>query len=318
MLWLAGFHALDLTTSTPDALCPPLEETRAAVKARVGEVRGDYRAEFALIRASDGRQKLELTLREREAEVLRRELPLDDAGCEDAAQAIALVLERYFDAIEKREPNQAQKSDAPALAKPAPESQLVPIARSEADSAPARQPADSGWRARAGLLYDSELGPAVNLGASFYPSAFRLGPRLRVGVALDVAPFVTRETETFREEKISALTLRSALSLPLTLELAHWSMSAGPWLELRFQRASAPTLPRGQSAYRAVPGVGGFAQIDWRIGGNTALGAGLALGRQVTGAAPRFVLLGDGASRNAVLVPDAWFAEAGLGFTLRL
>ena len=101
MLWLGGFLLLDLTTSTPDALCPPLEEARAAVKARVGEVAGDYHAEFALIRATDGQQALELTLREGRVEVLRRQLPLDAAGCQDAAQAIALVLERYFDAVER-------------------------------------------------------------------------------------------------------------------------------------------------------------------------------------------------------------------------
>src|SRR6188768_841163 len=98
MLWLGGFPALDITTSTPDALCPPIEEARAAIQARVGEVRGDYHVEFALVRGVDGRQVLELTVREAEQQVLARELPLDAGGCEDAAQAIALVLERYFDA----------------------------------------------------------------------------------------------------------------------------------------------------------------------------------------------------------------------------
>ena len=74
MLWLGGFLALDLTTRTPDALCPPLEEARAAVKARVGEVRGDYHAEFALIRADDGQQKLDLSLREGNVAQVARDL----------------------------------------------------------------------------------------------------------------------------------------------------------------------------------------------------------------------------------------------------
>ena len=104
MLWLGGLHALDLTTSTPDALCPPLEEARALVKARVGEVRGDFHAEFGLIRRDDGSQALQLVLREGVEPVLRRELPLDEAGCEDAAQAIALVLERHFDALDRPDP----------------------------------------------------------------------------------------------------------------------------------------------------------------------------------------------------------------------
>src|SRR4051812_27057029 len=121
MLWLGGFPALDVTTSTPDALCPPVEEARAAIQARVGEVRGDYHVEFALVRGVDGRQVLELKVLEAQRQVLTRELSLDGSGCADAAQAIALVLERYFDAVEK----------PPAVSKPEP----IPV---RADEQPSR------------------------------------------------------------------------------------------------------------------------------------------------------------------------------------
>jgi hypothetical protein len=317
MLWLGGFHALDLTTSTPDALCPPLEETRAAVKARVGEVRGEYQAEFALIRADDGQQALELVLRDRQAEVLRRELPLDGAGCDDAAQAIALVLERYFDAIEKGDPSAASKPEnvpstpAPSTSQPAPE-----VAPAAAPSPPARP--QRAWRLRAGAVYDFELGPAASLGAALYPTAFRLSPRVRIGVALDAAQFLTRLTETVREEKISAITLRTAFSLPVSFELSRWSLSTGPWAELRFQRASAPTLPHGRSDYRAVPALGGFADAGWQLAQGWTLGAGFAFGAQFPSSAARFILLEDGARRNEVLVPHAWFAEAQLMLALSL
>src|SRR6478752_343602 len=167
MLWLGGFHALDLTTSTPDALCPPLEETRAAVKARVGEVRGDYRAEFALIRASSGQSALELVLREKEQEVLRRELPLDDAGCDDAAQAIALVLERFFDAIERRSEPAPAEEPAPAQVAPLPHEQPHTATPSAAQERAERERA---WQVRAGFVYDLKLGLADNLGTTYYLS----------------------------------------------------------------------------------------------------------------------------------------------------
>jgi len=314
MLWLGGFHALDLTTSTPDALCPPLEETRAAVNARVGEVRGEYQAEFTLVRADDGQQALQLVLRERQAEVLRRELPLDGAGCDDAAQAIALVLERYFDAIEKREPSEGPKS-AIALEPSAPAaSQPASVAAPEAE--PSVRPAR--WRARAGAVYDWELGPAAGVGVVLYPTAFRPSSRFHVGVALDAAQFLLRSSETVREERITALTLRTALSLPFTFELRRLSLSAGPWAELRLQRASAPTLPHGRSDYRALPGLGAFAGLGWGLTPSLTLGAGFAFGAQLSGAAPRFILQEDGGGRNEVLVPHAWFGEAQLMLALSL
>lgn len=316
MLWLGGFHALDLTTSTPDALCPPLEETRAAVKARVGEVRGEYQAEFALIRADDGRQTLLLTLRERQAEVLRRELPLDGAGCEDAAQAIALVLERYFDAIEKREPIESTNPPTDSETTPPPALQPASVVPSrERSSAPL--PTRQRWQLRAGAAYDFELGPALSVGVALYPASLELSRHLRIGVALDAAPFLTRLSETVREEKISAITLRTALSVPLTFELSSWSFSAGPWAELRFQRASAPTLPHGRSEYRALPAAGGFAEVGVALSPSLALAAAFASGAQFTGSASRFVLQADDARRNEVLVPHAWFGEALLRLGLR-
>jgi hypothetical protein len=314
MLWLGGFHALDLTTSTPDALCPPLAETRAAVNARVGEVRGEYQAEFTLVRADDGQQALELVLRERQVEVLRRELPLDGAGCDDAAQAIALVLERYFDAIEKREPSEAAK---PASA-PRPSAPAASQRASVAPAAAKPSPRPATWRARAGAVYDGQLGPAANVGLVLYPTAFRPSARFRIGVALDAAQFLLRLTETVREEKISAFTLRTALSLPFTFDLPRWSLSAGPWAELRLQRASAPTLPHGRSDYRAVPGLGGFVEAGWGLGPSLTLGAGFAFGAQLVGAAPRFILQEDAGRRIEVLVPHAWFGEAQLMLALSL
>lgn len=315
MLSLGGLHALDLTTSTPDALCPPIEEARAAVKARVGEVRGDFHAEFSLIRRDDGRRALQLSLREGDAQVLSRELPLDDAGCDDAAQAIALVLERHFDALDQPEaPPAAPKLESvPATPDRAP-AQVVSVATTrDARSTPPRRP----WRVRAGLLYDWELGLAPIVGVMLYPRALELTPHVRIGAALDVAPFLFRHTQSVREQELTLTTLQAAFSLPVTWELTSWALSLGPWAQLRFQRAKAPAALDGAAAYRALPGVGGSAQAAFELGPRWSVAASFAFGAQIPGSADRFALQKDNGERSAVLVPHSWFAEAGLGAVLR-
>jgi hypothetical protein len=312
MLWLGGFLALDLTTSTPDALCPPLEEARAAVNARVGEVRGDYHAEFALIRADDGRQTLSFVLKESDTEVLRRELPLDAAGCQDAAQTIALVLERYFDAIElpaaqPREPEPKGVAGSPA----APPPRDAPAAR-----APSLR--SSELQVRAGLLYELKLGTAAVLGASYYPSSWRLSSNWRWGVGLEVAPFLARQSEIVRQERVEAFMLQGALWVPFNWTHSRWSVSGGPWAQLRLQRAEAPSLERHRAAYRTLAGLGGVIQVGLELAPSWALLAGVAAGPQLHRAAIRYVLDGGAAGQKEVLVPDAWFGHGQLTLELRL
>lgn len=318
MFWLGGFPALEVTTSTPDALCPPVAEARAAVEARVGEVRGDYRAEFALIRALDGHQVLELSLREGQQQVLARELPLDGAGCEDAAQAIALVLERYFDAVEK-----------PAA--PAPNREPIPVTLDEPpvhvstaapvrDAAPSPAPAATApmWRAHAGFGYDLHLGSAPLLGLALFPSSWKLTRRLELGVALDLTPFASSRRQEVRGQEISAFTVQTALSLPLAWQLGRWSVALGPWAQLRFQRAEAASLAHEQVAYRAVAGFGAVAQLGWSPAPRWTIGLGAALGRQAAGATSRFVLRGADGAAKPVLVPESWFGQGRLTLALEL
>jgi hypothetical protein len=316
MLWLGGFPALDVTTSTPDALCPPIEEARAAIQARVGEVRGDYHVEFALVRGVDGRQVLKLSVHEAQQQVLTRELSLDGAGCEDAAQAMALVLERYFDAVEK-----------PAAAKPEP----IPVPPDDqpsrnsppsvADEAPPVAPATSSWRtwrASAGFLYDLELGLAPSVGVAVLPEAFRLTPRLQLAVALDVAPFLSALEQRVREQEISAFSVQTALSLPLVWHFERWSASLGPWAQLRFQRAEAKALTHSQRADRLVPGAGGALQLAWSPASRWLLGVGVAGGAQSTTATSRFVLQTTDRWPKPVLVPETWFGQGQLTLAVEL
>lgn len=317
MLWLGGFPALDVTTSTPDALCPPIEEARAAIQARVGEVRGDYHVEFALVRAVDGRQVLELSVHEAQQQVLTRELSLDSAGCQDAAQAIALVLERYFDAVEK----------PPAVSKPEP----IPVRTDEQSSrnSPPRAAEEATpvtpitsrwrtWRASAGFVYDLELGLAPSLGFAALPDAFRFTPRLHLEVALEAAPFLSTVKQSVREQEISAFSVQTALSLPLVWHFERWSASLGPWAQLRFQRAEANSLTHSERADRLVPGAGGVVQLAWSPASRWTLGLGVAGGAQAASATSRFVLRTTDMGPKPVLVPETAFGQGQLTVALEL
>ena len=327
MLWLGGFPALDVTTSTPDALCPPVEEARAAIQARVGEVRGDYRVEFALVRGVDGRQVLELTVHEAQKQVLARELPLDDAGCQDAAQAIALVLERYFDAVEK--PAIASSpAPIPATTDEPSMGELSTLAGAPSQNSPPVSPREPpvasttargrGWLARAGFVYDLELGVGASVGIVRLPQALRMTPRLQLGVAFDVAPFLSPVEQDVREQEIRAFSVQGALSIPLVWHFEPWSASLGPWAQLRIQRAEAPSFTHQRRAYRVVPGFGGMTQVAWSPGSRWTLGLGVAAGAQATTGTSRFVLRTTDNGPQPVLVPEAWFGQGQLTLAVEL
>jgi hypothetical protein len=318
MFWLGGFPALEVTTSTPDALCPPIEEARAAIHARVGEVQGDYHVNFSLVRGLDGRQRLELVVREAEQPVLERALPLDDAGCQDAAQALALVLERYFDAVERSptpdsnvEPISDRPSDQSSSAS------ARPLAR-ELAPPPAVAAVEGAWRLRAGFLYDLELGLAPGVGAALFPVALRARAGLQLGLALDVTAFLWPLRESVRQQEISAFTLQSALSMPLTWRFGTWSTALGPWAQLRLQRAKAAGLSREQPAFRWLPGFGAAAEVGWSPAASWTLGLGFMAGAQAPSAASRFVLRRAESGPKPVLVPERWFGQSQLTLSVRL
>jgi hypothetical protein len=316
MLWLGGFPALDITTSTPDALCPPIEEARAAIQARVGEVRGDYHVEFALVRGVDGRQVLELTVHEAHKQVLARELPLDAAGCEDAAQAIALVLERYFDAVEP--PPATPKPQPTTVSSNEQTSQNSPPAVAGKATNASTASRGRAWRARAGFIYDLELGVGASVGAMGLPEALRLTPRLQLAVALDIAPFLSHTRQSVREQEISAFSVQAALSMPLVWHFEPWSASFGPWAQVRIQRAEGKSLTHQQRAYRMVPGVGGVTQLAWSPASRWTLGLGVAAGAQATTATSRFVLRSNDTGSQPVLVPEPWFGQGQLTLAVDL
>lgn len=318
MLCLGGLLALDITTTTPDALCPPLAEVRAAVEQRVGEVRSDYRAQFALIRGASG-PALELVLLEGEREVLRRELTLEGADCQDAAQTIALVLERYFDAVERPPTPELESEPEPVSSRRTDSAAAIPDV-TKATPAPTTNTVTerNALSAHAGLAYDWELGLAPLVGTSLFPKSWVVTRSFAIGAAFDLGAFVNPKSETIRGEEISVMTLRAALYVPLALRLGAWSGWLGPWGQLSLQRARAESLSRAHEAYRTLPGAGGFWRLGWMLSSGWTLAATAAAGAQLTSTSSRLVLERSDGTRNAVLVPASWFGQAQLtlGMTL--
>jgi hypothetical protein len=174
------------------------------------------------------------------------------------------------------------------------------------------------WNARAGFLYDRELGSAPTLGAALNPNALRLTPTLGFGVSLDAAPFLSAISERIGEDEISASTLQTSIAFPFAWRGVSWSAAIGPRAQLRWQRAAAPTLGHQRPAYRALPGLGGFAELGWSPSSLWSISMGVASGAQLAHAASRFVLQRLDMQRDVVLVPDRWFAQAQVTLALGL
>ena len=116
----AAASGLVVETDSPDALCPPLESTRATVEARLGQVafEGTWRARYSQLHRDDGDYLL-LELRDAGGEVrLSRELPRAGESCATLSQVIALVLERYFRRFEDPESNAEPDPDLATTSPP--------------------------------------------------------------------------------------------------------------------------------------------------------------------------------------------------------
>ncbi|HLV19870.1 MAG TPA: hypothetical protein VKZ49_03280, partial [Polyangiaceae bacterium] len=99
-LGLAAAHGLVVESGTPNALCPDLASTRAAVLTRVGSVAHPegkpYRLRYTVDHAGD-QPVVRVELFDANGQLqLSRELPLPEGDCQTAAQSIAVVVERYF------------------------------------------------------------------------------------------------------------------------------------------------------------------------------------------------------------------------------
>ena len=264
---------LSVESLSPDALCPPQEETRLAVAARLGqiELEGTWRATYVLVHRTRG-DFVSLRLFDPAGALrLERQLPVQSGSCATLSHVIALVLERFFlrpeelsdtrtasDSPSKQAEDAASPEHAApgASVSPAPSQpvatappQPVVSATPERATAPAVPPASRRYRASAELwLSTGWVAPALRLERDL-GDHYRLG----VGAGFDL---VKHRSSVFEG---SALLRR----VPLSLSLAgSWPLSsvfrarAGMQLLGVIELARTQSLATSGSGTRLVPGIG--------------------------------------------------------------
>lgn len=326
-LWflvLVGSSGLHVETDTPDALCPPLELVREAVRSRLGEVEGGpYEARYTVVRGGEqGSDALLLTVTDASGhEMLRRELPLDSMGCGDAVGVVALVLERFF--------QQMNPAEVPTPAEDEPTEAPAPLPTNEPASEPASEPAGerpapeqsepvlgevvSDWSLRAGGGLHMNGIPGVGLGVSY--------DDLPWGSAVVDATWPLLGQE--REE--AELQLRTESSWLLGSSLLFWrrppwSAGLGPLVALQLERAAiegAPSLSAGLRS-RVLIGVGAHGVVRFDLSRTFQLELGIRAAPMLTGATERFVVLDRQGRETEVLRPEGLLLAGFLGFNLGL
>ncbi len=318
---MLGAAGLSVDSLSPDALCPPLEETRRTVAARLGNVEldGTWHATYVLVHRQQGDFVTLKVFDPVGAQRLERELPAQGAACSTLPAVIALVLERFFAPPEQTQapaaPSAAPASDpspepAPADAQhPTPPEAPPPVA--SAPAAASAPPAD-----RASPRAPDDAPPGFELGAELWASSAWLAPGLRVArrlggpywIGLEAALDLASHRVSAFEGSVNAR--RVPISLVARRELTEGAVALSGGLELLglFEAARASDLAQSDGGARLVPGAG------LRFGARFLPGSSLAPFLELTGAwlarraAPAFQV-GD----REVLTPPTWVVGGAFG-----
>lgn len=269
---MLGAAGLSVDSLSPDALCPPLEETRRAVAARLGNVEldGTWRATYVLVHRQQGDFVTLKVIDPVGAERLERQLPAQGAACAALPAVIALVLERFFVPPEQTqppatsapaEPSPARAPSGPAPASPPagaapPPSVPSPVTAPVASAAPGDRPASA---ARA-----TESPRSLRLGAELWGTGDWLAPGLRAGARVGGAYWVGLHAGLdLSSHRVTAFggtaaTRRAPLALSVERELTPGSLrlSAGVELLGLLEVASTSDLREADGGVRVVPGAG--------------------------------------------------------------
>lgn len=321
---MLGAAGLSVDSLSPDALCPPLEETRRAVAARLGNVEldGTWHATYVLVHRQQGDFVTLKVFDPVGAQRLERELPAQGAGCSTLPAVIALVLERFFAPPEQTQP--AAPSPAPAAPATDPSPEAAPAAAAERPAAPEAAPAvvSTSVAARVPSVDGAspnaadDARPSFRLAAELWASSAWLAPGLRVArrlggpywIGLEAALDLASHRVSAFEGSVSAR--RAPISLVARRELTGGAVALSGGLELLglFEVASASDLAQSNGGARLIPGAG------LRFGARFLPGSSLAPFLELTGAwlarraAPAFQV-GD----REVLTPPTWVVGGAFG-----
>ena len=296
-LVILGAGGLAVDSSSPDALCPPLEETRRAVADRLGsvELEGTWHARYVLVHRAQG-DFVSLTLADPDGTLrLERELPVQGGSCATLSQVVALVLERFFSRPEHSaqdevsptaaplvaSPDQPEALETPAQAPPTPTPRAVPVESDTVQAQPAAVAKPGRFRADGGLwATNSWVAPSIGVESRI------AGP---YGLAFNAAFDLAAHEEAVGEGSVS---LRR---VPLSL-LGVWHLGESPTFNASaalevlgvLEQAHASGVQDSNRGTRIVPGIG--ARLGAHFLSNASAGPFVELTAAwfVRGAAPAF------------------------------
>lgn len=253
---------LNIEALSPDALCPPQEETRRAVAARLGsvELEGTWRATYVLVHRTQG-DFVSLQLFDPDGVVrLERQLPVRAGSCSALSGVIALVLERFFLKPEQLAAQEHESVVAAPSAAPEPESRLTqqPLPRPASQPEQPR-PVDVVARSTTSKPRPYRAGVELWASPSWLAPTLHLdrrvsGPyRLALSAGVDLQD---HETEAF-EGTVSVRRAPVALSAQRDFALAPvLALSVGVDVLALLEAASTTDLEESGGGVRLVPGVG--------------------------------------------------------------
>jgi hypothetical protein len=287
---VADAPGLTVETGSPDALCPDLTTTRAAVERRLGQLvvadGSTFAARYTIGHAPSGtpRDFVRLELFGPDGKLqLARDLPLDGESCSTMADVIALVLDRHFRALLGREP-----APEPAVS-PAPEPAVsaagaVPAPAPAIDAAQPvavdRGAADSGVGAAAAPSGGDSFALELALREARYPTLgaralLQLWPEGLVGAALHVD--LAQQREAVAAGEVSLRELVARVFAAWATRLGPLDAYVGPGLRLSVARGTGQGLATSDSGTRLRPSFGVDAGVAWHPAERWALSAFTAL-----------------------------------------
>jgi hypothetical protein len=312
---------LTLETGSPDALCPALPAAREAVERRLGtlvvESGAGWSARYTIAHAPEGTQtdfvRLELFAPNGTLQ-LSRDLPLEAGACSTVAEAIALVLDRYF---RKLPLGHSAEGTAPAVSPADSATQLPPAATSSPPLSATPLSTQERLQEPAGGTRGSDrLEPFWSVGALF-------GASTSAGLAVGLQGLRESWPHLYTSAELSLAWNSSSEQLSDGSELKAHAFSGavavgwgrrwgalcgyvGPALRVSLERGSARGLAQNLERDRARSAAGLLAGLVTGLGGHWSLSATTALDAALGGG--QFVI-----DRQEVLRPPFLEGRLALG-----
>ena len=319
--FVLGAAGLTVDSLSPDALCPPLEETRAAVAARLGSVDldGTWHATYQVVHRAQG-DFVSLSLSDPSgATKLERDLPVQSGSCATLSRVIALVLERFFMRLEqaspveeapleaRRERDSSIEASFPTVSS-SPATLAAPVAQRPTDSANTNRPAPNTPSPEprhydvSGALWASTdwVAPQLTFGREL-SGPYRLG----LSAAFDLARHESRVFEGAASVRRAPLVLSCDRRFPLAL---HVNLEASLELLGLLEAAKTRGLAMSGGGLRLVPGLGAGLGARFLTHAATQPFAQLTAAWLLRAAAPAFRV-----GTDEVLAPPALVLGLALG-----